>query len=672
MRLHHPSAAGAVVLCAAALCCATASATPTLSGRFGGTGSGLGQFSSPGAIAIDQSNGDVYVVDKANERVEKFTASGEPLLQFNGSATPAGEFAFTGEATGVAVDNSSGPSAGDVYVVDRGHRTVDKFSSTGAYLSQVASPANMMPVAVAVDQAAHLWIAEEEENHHVTVREFDDEEPNLETEHWEVAHYNNGVTNGGLAVGANGSIYLDLNQLVAKYTDQGSFEGEVRETTLETEGMEPFGIDPANEYLYGYDFDAGMHVYDPSGMFNPESHGRLLEVFGVQEHPVVTGIAIDGLGGKIYVSFIDGETNTDEVLIYSFPVPPGLALNAASEVTASGAVLSGTVNPLSHETNTIQFEYGTSEAYGSTIAAAPAEAGSGTGPVPVSATLSGLIPNTIYHYRLDATSVEGTSTAADQTFRTPPVAATVTDKPSFAAEVTSLTATLHGTINPGNGLASYHFVYGPTSAYGSVAPTPEGVTPVNYEDDEVAQGISGLKPGTTYHFALVASNTAGTVTGPDETFTTPSVPAPVVTTGLASATRGEALVTGTVNPEGWETSYLIEYGTTTAYGSSWPTVFVELGSFDTAQNVAVTLQNLQPLTTYHYRVVAVNPGGSSYGPDMTFTTSGYLGFPVPETPVLSASLGFVFPSSAPLPSKPTKRHGKAKHKRLHGKRRRSK
>jgi hypothetical protein len=214
---------------------------------------------------------------------------------------------------------------------------------------------------------------------------------------------------------------------------------------------------------------------------------------------------------------------------------------------------------------------------------------------------------------------------AGEALATPPVAPTVDDQPAFASSVSQFAATLNGTINPGGLPTDYHFLYGPTSAYGSVAPVPDLYTPINSEDDRVAQHLSGLQPGTTYHFALLASNAAQTgVTGPDETFTTLAVPPPLASAGTASGvTQGAATLAGTVDTRGWDTTYRFDYGTTAEYGQRWPTIDTDMGALTGSQPVSVYVENLQPSTTYHFRLVATDAGGSQAGPDQTFTTTGY-------------------------------------------------
>jgi hypothetical protein len=99
-----------------------------------------------------------------------------------------------------------------------------------------------------------------------------------------------------------------------------------------------------------------------------------------------------------------------------------------------------------------------------------------------------------------------------------------------ASVITETGATLNGTVNP-NGLpTTYHFEYGTTTAYGSRAPVPDADAGSGIAPQAVSAAISGLTPGTTYHFRLVARNASGTTTstdltvGSDQTFTTKTAP----------------------------------------------------------------------------------------------------------------------------------------------------
>jgi hypothetical protein len=104
--------------------------------------------------------------------------------------------------------------------------------------------------------------------------------------------------------------------------------------------------------------------------------------------------------------------------VWVFMESPSLASASANEVTSSSAKLTGTVNPQGEEVTECQFEYGTSTSYGSTASCSPASPGTGTSPVPVSASLGSLSQNTVYHFRLASSNGHGIQRTEDQTFTT--------------------------------------------------------------------------------------------------------------------------------------------------------------------------------------------------------------------------------------------------------------
>ncbi len=92
---------------------------------------------------------------------------------------------------------------------------------------------------------------------------------------------------------------------------------------------------------------------------------------------------------------------------------------------------------------------------------------------------------------------------------------------------------------------------------------------------------------------------------------------PFVTTGPATnITRSAATLTGTVNPDDQATRYYFQYGTTTRYGKTTPTLALPAGY--AAHRVARSITGLKQGQTYHYRLVAVSGVGTSYGADRTF------------------------------------------------------
>ena len=119
----------------------------------------------------------------------------------------------------------------------------------------------------------------------------------------------------------------------------------------------------------------------------------------------------------------------------------------------------------------------------------------------------------------------------------------------------------------------------------------------------VTQTITGLTPGTVYHYRIGAVNGSGSSAGADRTFTTKGhPPAAVVTGGTVNVGKTVATPTGVINPEGAITGWVVQYGLTAAYGledfsQNLPAVNAQLP-------VSVQLVGLAPATLFHYRIVA--------------------------------------------------------------------
>jgi hypothetical protein len=243
-----------------------------------------------------------------------------------------------------------------------------------------------------------------------------------------------------------------------------------------------------------------------------------------------------------------GTTHGPDETFMTLPLAPVCTYGEPSSLTDTSVTLNGVVNPQGAYT-TYQFEYGTSIAYGSSAPVLPAFAGADTNDVPVAAGLEGLTPDTTYHYRLVATAAnEGGSTVAecpDQTFTTPaapPVIKITSTGPPWVAtnpatQITSTSATLTGSVTPVGTPTTYHFEYGTSTSYGSSAPAPNASAGSGTSEQQETLDLSGLAPGTTYHYRLVAAatNSSGPVTettitdGPDQTFTTLPTEAGAVT-----------------------------------------------------------------------------------------------------------------------------------------------
>jgi hypothetical protein len=96
----------------------------------------------------------------------------------------------------------------------------------------------------------------------------------------------------------------------------------------------------------------------------------------------------------------------------------------------------------------------------------------------------------------------------------------------WASEVNRSTARINAKVNPSEADTTYRFEYGPDTSYGSSVPVPDGDLGSGSEGVEVGEFLTGLQPGGTYHYRVVATNSSGTTPGEDGTFTTFSASSP--------------------------------------------------------------------------------------------------------------------------------------------------
>ena len=225
-----------------------------------------------------------------------------------------------------------------------------------------------------------------------------------------------------------------------------------------------------------------------------------------------------------------------------------------------------------------------------------------------------LTPGTTYHYQLVGISSVGTELSTDQTFTTLPLPPVVATLP--ASSITATNATLNGTVNPDGGVTTAYFQYGLATNYGSFSAT--NTLAATNTTLSVSNLIGNLSAGTRYHFQLVASNSAGTTLGADQTFTTVGFPA-VTTLAASGITATNATLNGTVNPKGGVTTAYFQYGLATSYGSFSATN--TLAGTNVNLSVSSFISSLSPDIAYHFRLVGINSAGTTPGADQTFTTA---------------------------------------------------
>ena len=185
-----------------------------------------------------------------------------------------------------------------------------------------------------------------------------------------------------------------------------------------------------------------------------------------------------------------------------------------------------------------------------------------------------------------------------------------------ASSIAPTSARLNGSVNPSGHATTWHFQFGTSTSYGTnTASTSAGS---GTKSVGASTAVTGLSPGTTYDFRIVASSTSGTSFGANQTFVTPAPPQ-VQTQTAQSVAVSSATLLGAVNPGGLSTDWSFEYGTTTAYGTKTPVENV--GSGTSPVTVSAPLAGLAPSATYHYRLDATSAAGTSYGADLSFTTA---------------------------------------------------
>lgn len=217
-------------------------------------------------------------------------------------------------------------------------------------------------------------------------------------------------------------------------------------------------------------------------------------------------------------------------------------------------------------------------------------------------------------------------------------------------DVTDTSAVLHGKVNPNGSATTYYFQWGLTTAYGVQSDeraAGRGTNPVS-----VSTTASGLIPGTTYHYRLVAVNPAGTTVGADRTLTTTGNPPPNVATGPPTQVgKNSATVSAVIYPNKQATTYYFQYGTSTSYGSQ--TIAASVAAGTVPVTVTATLTGLEARTIFHYRIVATHGNTAPQADsDVTFMTLPRHR-PVPSikartTPARSAHKPFVFTTSGQI------------------------
>jgi hypothetical protein len=405
-----------------ALTATPASAAVIYSTSFGPDGTAATSFEHPAALAADSSSHDLYVADLAAGTVEKFNEKHEPA-EFTagpgaGTDRIAG-FKFHPEESGVsqiAVD----PSSHVFYVVnDTPTNSIFAFHADGEPAEFTAGPGigtNEIGgfeelCGVAADANGDIYAGDYDSGFHVYAPsgELLASEP---------------VASGScnLAVDSNGVVYTnEYHGFVRKFTPSAFPVTAATEYTglgtVDPNSTYAIAVDPAAGDLYA-DEGERVAVYDESGHRTGEfaGPGEAGELSGSE------GLAVDSSSGYVYVSDAGGAR---QVEIFGPPpkIPPTVDATYSVDVNSASAELRAQVNPEGYDTH-YRFQYGSTEAYGSQTASA--DLGNALTDQTASASISGLQPETAYHYRVVAENANGAPVQGpDRTFTTAPPLASV-------------------------------------------------------------------------------------------------------------------------------------------------------------------------------------------------------------------------------------------------------
>ena len=212
-----------------------------------------------------------------------------------------------------------------------------------------------------------------------------------------------------------------------------------------------------------------------------------------------------------------------------------------------------------------------------------------------------------------------------------------------ATSITTSGATLQASVNPQGSATTYNFVYGTSSTLSSGTTTTSQSAGSGTTAESESAVLTGLSSDTKYYFEVEATDAVGTTTGSILSFTTSAavVTPPAATTEAAtSITATGATLKASVNPEGSATAFDFVYGTnsTLSPGTTTTTASQSAGSGAGAVSESAAVTGLSPSTKYYFKVVASNPGGTTYGTILNFTTSAATGTPPAATTDAATSI----------------------------------
>lgn len=417
----------------------------------------------PNSIAIDTSDDALYVGGPGTtETVRRFVSDGQPIPTY----TPDPSFSVpVGE--GMAVD----PSTHDLLVADAETGAVYRYdtSGSGTLVETIPMP-SLQPNWVGAAPDGSFFIAHEGSA--------------------TVAHF--GVDGSPLgefqAAGPVRAMTVDPTDGDVIVETATPFEQEFREGRIFTYS--------ANGTPYS-ETGPTPGLAD-NGLVADSPHGRL---YGTNIRTGSAGGTIAAGGAKAYTTLIS----------------PGVEAPSVSSVTGHSAHVSTEVDPGAGPPSgsAVHFEYSVNG--GVTWKSTSGRAVSG--PTTVEADITGLLAASDYLVRAVAENNLLTLHTRPVPFTTPEIAPDAIT--GAATDIGETSVVINGTVNANGFPTTYHFEFGPTAAYGTRIPADiEAVAGNGRENRQFSRTITGLQPGATYHFRIVAEGELGRTEGADRAVTT--------------------------------------------------------------------------------------------------------------------------------------------------------
>jgi hypothetical protein len=469
----------------------------------------FGSFTTVAGVAVDQSTGDVYVYDAGAEAIFKYTAAGVPA-EFTSTKTDAiTGVGGAGQSEGeIAVDSSVGPAKGDIYLAHASGNILI-YNAAGEKVGELTEAAGKPwgeACGVAVDTSGDVYVGlyGSHVNKYVPAAN-----PVTDADYvgswWGVSEVCN------VAADSAGNAFVDswASGPVTRYvaSQLNTLETPAVGQVVDAKGS-TLAVNPGDDHVYVDEHtrvkEFGAHgepFEEPLSVFGETGEGAIVES---------EGVAVDQTSGDVYVS--DGKGHIS--VFGPGELTPTVSTGQATGVAGFSVTIGGSVNPEGSPVTECKFEYGTSGAYGQSVPCATSP-GSGNGPVPVSAEVTGLGSGVTYHFRLVAANAAGDEAGTDETFTTAQVVLT-----GEASSITIDGATLGGSVNPeGLAVTGCKFEYGLTTTYGQSTPCAvlpgSGNEPIN-----VTGTVTGLTPNGKYNYRLVITNANGVSLGGNRVLTT--------------------------------------------------------------------------------------------------------------------------------------------------------